>query len=696
MKRIVAMLAMAMVLIPASAITRKKVKRYQPILTTQQVIEKVNDHWQQTQKPEANATWDNAFYQTANMAAYQLLGHARWLEYSDKWARHNQWGAVVEPGICPASFQTYLELNAMNPADHKVSRVKASAGTVCAQSVDGFWQQPEAPYRLMPLMARLAQLTGDAQYWEKMYQLYQRSDGKRDTAQILTSAWELAALAQVLPVLPADEAHRADLLRRFQQLAVAVAARQEADGTWTVNAGVQDQTYSQTALLCYALLRGVNFGLLQKTAYFNAIEPAWSFLLSAQAQQEDGTSVSTGAFLLAACERMRYEDAKDAKELTVVVHNDADEFRQEIVELDAPTVFRKMQISGGRQFQVWNALGQEVAYQLTHDGKILIEAAIRPCGSATFTLKYGIPRTVVNTSYGRMYPERVDDIAWENDRGAYRLYGPALQQSGERAFGNDVWVKNTPDLEVERRYYIEDINKPQIAQLKAAGKDAEAHALEELTTYHFDHGHGLDCYKVGPSLGCGAPALMQGDKMLLPYCYKDYELLDNGPLRFTVRVAYHPAAYNGEQLTEHRILSLDKGSNFNRQTVWYDGATKPVDIASGVVVHTEDTHSVVLGNNYVQYADPTDNPAAQNFQIYVAVLFPDGVSEVKQVPNEGATNGIAGHALGIVRGVKPGQKVTYYWGSAWSKYDVRTQQAWQQCIDDKLNALHAPLTVEIK
>ena len=41
---------------------------------------------------------------------------------------------------------------------------------------------------------------------------------------------------------------------------------------------------------------------------------------------------------------------------------------------------------------------------------------------------------------GRQYPERLDDVAWENDRAAYRAYGPALQEKGERAFGYDIWT----------------------------------------------------------------------------------------------------------------------------------------------------------------------------------------------------------------------------------------------------------------
>jgi hypothetical protein len=385
-----------------------------------------------------------------------------------------------------------------------------------------------------------------------------------------------------------------------------------------------------------------------------------------------------------------------AQQVTVKVHNNTAQQRQEIVEIDAKAVYKKLGVAAGRNFRVINAVRQEVGYQISYDGKILIDAAVRPNGTAVFTLVKGQPRDSKVFVCGRQYPERVDDIAWENDRGAYRLYGPALQRNKERAFGNDVWVKNTPDLEVEKRYKVELENHPAIEKLKKEGKMEEAQAMEEATTYHFDHGYGLDCYKVGPSLGCGAPALMDGKSMVFPYCYDKYEILDNGPLRFTVKLVYHPTDFKGEKLTEHRLLSLDKGSNFNRQTVWYTGGKKNIDVASGVVIHNEDTQSAVIGKNFVQYADPTDNPQGQNFQIYVGVIFPNGASETCQIENDGHANGIFGHALCIKRNVRPAEKLTYYWGSAWSKFDCRTQEEWQLRIDNFQKALKKPLSVEVQ
>lgn len=385
-----------------------------------------------------------------------------------------------------------------------------------------------------------------------------------------------------------------------------------------------------------------------------------------------------------------------AQQVTVTVSNPSADQRQELIEVDANLVFMYLGLSEGSPIRVINAVRQEVPYQLTHNKHLLIDASVRPHGEARFTIVPGQPRPFTPVVYGRQYPERVDDIAWENDRGAYRLYGPALQRNKERAFGNDVWTKNTPDLVVEQRYALELSNHAAIVALREAGNTAAADSLEELTTYHFDHGYGLDCYKVGPSLGCGAPALMDAGNIVFPYCYTQYEILDNGPLRFTVSLTYETKDFRGDRVTEHRLLSLDKGSNFNKQTVWYDGLTRPTEVASGVVVHNENTQGYVLADNYVAYADPTDNPAGQNFEIYCAALFPYNHVDTRFTPNEGGANGIAGHVLGIVSDCHSGDQFTYYWGSAWSKYDCRNMQEWQQRIQTFLRAINEPLKVVVE
>ncbi len=385
------------------------------------------------------------------------------------------------------------------------------------------------------------------------------------------------------------------------------------------------------------------------------------------------------------------------KTVKITVTNDENEQRQELVEIDLKTVTDKLALGEDDAFVVRNAFGQQVDYQITHDGKLLIDVAVRPCGKALFTVSKGVPEPMKTWVKGKMYPTRKDDIAWENDRGAYRVYGPALQRTGEKSFGTDVWTKNTPEIVVEDRYtadYDGNILK-SIYHKKGQGDKWREEDLH--TSFHLDHGNGLDCYSVGATLGCGTPALMDGNTIIYPYCYKDYEILDNGPLRFTVALTYHPAKVKkDENVVEHRIMSLDKGSNFNKITVWYEGLSKPCDFASGVVIHSDDKESVVLGDNYVHYADPTDNPTKHNFQIYVAALFPNGDVKTKMLKYDTPNKGIEGHALGIVKKLENNQKYTYYAGSAWSKSDVRSQKEWQVRIESFLNAIALPLEINIE
>lgn len=769
-KQILSLTAAALMLVPAPAGAKAKKKEAAKQLSAIEIVDKVNSHWQANNKPEVNAFWDNAVYFTGNMEAYRLTGNAKYLEYSDKWARHNKWSGATgqDPQkwqyktygegqehvlfadwqVC---FQTYADMYAMNPDAYKVARAKQVLGREALMPQNDFWWWVDALYMGMPAFSKMYKMTGDEAYLDKLYANFKYADDLmfdkddhlyyRDAKYIYPAhkteagkkdfwargnGWALAGLAKVLADVPETWQHRAVLVERFRQLAEAVSKCQQEGGYWTRSMldpkQAEGEETSGTALFAYGLLWGMNNGLLDRAVYGGVADNAWKYL-STVALQADGSvgyvqpigekavkgqkltaananNFGTGAFLLAACEKVRYDDGSvmpsDARQFTVNVTNTLGTFRQEVVEIDAKTVFEKLAISGGRQFQVYNAVGQQVPYQITHDGKVLIDAAVRPNGTATFTIKKGTPNTFVNTCYGRMYPERVDDIAWENDRAAYRCYGPALQRTGERSFGNDVWVKNTPSLVVEQRYFIEDGSKAKIAALKQTDP-AAAKALEMATTYHYDQGNGLDCYKVGPTLGCGTPALMLGDSIVMPYCYKEYEILDNGPLRFSVRLVYNTTSYKTDNnVVENRILTLDKNSNFNKMTVWYDGLTVPADIASGISLHSEDVDNVVLGKDYIQYADPTDNPKGQNFQIFVGTLFPNGVAETKKVMYANPVNGNAGHALGIVKDYKSGQKYTYYFGSAWSKYDCRTQAEWQERVNSALANIKTPLTVEVK
>jgi hypothetical protein len=363
------------------------------------------------------------------------------------------------------------------------------------------------------------------------------------------------------------------------------------------------------------------------------------------------------------------------------VKNPTADFRHEVVAVSADSVRARV----GDSFRVLEAAGLDVPFQLSYDGKLLLEAAVRPHDTARFTIVVGQAPKFPTVCHGALHPERKDDFAWENDRGCYRVYGPALGRTGERSYGIDVWTKNTPDLVVDDRYYIEDVvMMPRVDSLRRVDRH-RGDSLYRLNSYHHDHGRGLDPYRVGATLGCGAPALMLGDSIIMPYVFRHYEVLDEGPLRLTVRFTQTPLVVDGDTVTEQRIIQLDKQSNFNRITVSYEGLRHAVSFCSGVVIQREAPEPVVLGPDYVSYTDPTDQPRVHQAPLYVAVLFPDGQVETRRH---------RGHALGILPRYD-GSPYTYYAGSAWSKYDVRTPDEWASRIRWFLNSQRQPLQVSL-
>ena len=414
-----------------------------------------------------------------------------------------------------------------------------------------------------------------------------------------------------------------------------------------------------------------------------------------------------------------------AQQATIVVNNPTSTPRTELISLSMNEVKAKLGNATpkkGETYIVKNKSGQQIGSQITHDGYLLIDASVRPHGSATYYVTIGKPYQQKVWTTGALYKIRKDDIAWENDRCAYRVYGPALQKTGECSFGTDVWVKNTPDTVVYERY-VKDMNgnikgdkidakvralqkqeKSEKNKAKAAALakqikvlQAESNEVDILTSFHLDHGNGLDPYRVGATLGLGAPSLMVGKNQVLPYCYKDYKILDNGPLRFTVELTYNPSTVGDmKNVVEHRIISLDKGSNFNKMTVWYDGLTHATDFATGFPIHEEDTESKTFAKDYVSYADPTDNIEVNNSQVFVGVLFPEGIDNTYYQLFDKKHDGATGHALGLKRGLKNQEKYSYYFGAAWSKYDVKSYAEWQIRIKEYLDALKTPLGVEVK
>ena len=133
--------------------------------------------------------------------------------------------------------------------------------------------------------------------------------------------------------------------------------------------------------------------------------------------------------------------------------------------------------------------------------------------------------------FGRTVPERKDDFAWENEVVAYRIYGPALEATGEISSGIDVWSKRIPN------FVVNDFYK----------RDAESALTHNpALSYHKDNGIGLDSYDVGKTRGCGGTAVWEDGKLIVSKNYTAVRIVAAGPVRFEFASSYAPWAAGGE------------------------------------------------------------------------------------------------------------------------------------------------------
>lgn len=308
-----------------------------------ELITRVNTYWQQNNKAETRSFWDPAAYHTGNMEVYKLLKDDKQLDYTRRWAYHNNWSGATEAdpsrwkyanygegkdyvlfGDWQVCFQTYIDLynlaiaNGGTDADNyfMVKRAKEVMHYEAYSKNDDYWWWSDALYMVMPVMTKMYKLTGDVQYLDKLYEnllysdrimldqetgLYFRDaryvypnhksvNGKKDF-WARGDGWVLAGLAKVLQDLPKDYKHYKFFVDKFQRLADIVAKTQQKDGYWTRS--ILDPNHapgpetSGTAFFAYGIMWGVNNGFLAKKDYKKCIDRAWQYI-SETAVQADG------------------------------------------------------------------------------------------------------------------------------------------------------------------------------------------------------------------------------------------------------------------------------------------------------------------------------------------------------------------------------------------------------------------------
>lgn len=355
-----------------------------------------------------------------------------------------------------------------------------------------------------------------------------------------------------------------------------------------------------------------------------------------------------------------------------------------LVMLDAGQLKERL---GSGYLYVTDADGREIPSQLTSDGRLLFTADVAAGDECTFTVAAADSAHVYQAlTTGRVYPERADDVAWENELVGFRAYGPATQRKGERAYGYDIFFKHpTSDqiLEVLYGAQCDPAAWKRVDSLRAIDP-AMAEEYIQSFSYHVDHGLGMDCYAVGPSLGAGVAVPVVNDSLAFAWCYDKAEVTDNGPLRFGLRLDFAPRAVGADTaVTEHRIITLDAGRHLNTARVWYDGLTAPVTVAAGVPLRDDSPVFTDVAKGILAYSDPTQGPDNGRAMLGVVMNGADSIVE-KQ-----------GHIVAMTT-LAPGDTLSYSWGFAWDRADITTPEAWQQYLLDYAARQAEPLRVTVE
>ncbi len=318
-----------------------------------------------------------------------------------------------------------------------------------------------------------------------------------------------------------------------------------------------------------------------------------------------------------------------------------------------------------------NNHNEEVANQLikNENGDIeafIFQASVPTNKKVAYYLKKGNPSPVIPKTFARFVPERKDDFAWENDLAAYRMYGPALAAENP-SNGVDLWLKRTKELIVDTFYFNE---------------------LQKGQSYHVDHGKGLDCYKVGHTLGAGGIAPFWNDSLWVGNFFNRYEIHYVGPLQSKFSLFYDSIKVGDKFYQEKLTITVSAGALLNKAEVTFTGEQQLLPLAAGIFLH-ENTGKLSINKEkgIAAYCeDAVSDAKVPSGRNYVGVFVPAPVKEAMVKNN---------HAL-LVSEYQPGNTFIYYFGGGWNKWGFPTDDDWISALNRFAESYRSPLAVLIK
>lgn len=365
------------------------------------------------------------------------------------------------------------------------------------------------------------------------------------------------------------------------------------------------------------------------------------------------------------------------KNIKVTVSNTSDvDFSDDMVEIPLSDVSSKLTLKDRTQtYVVKNQEGTVVPSQITYDGKLLFQTSVKPSEKEVYTISLGAKIDFESKVFGRFYPERKGDFAWENDRIGFRFYGDSLRYTDGPSNALDLWLKRTDKMILDKWYYDELVNKK---------------------TYHVDHGEGCDPYNVGRTLGAGNIAPFVNDSLYLNANFLAYQILDKGPLRFSFRLDYPSINIDGKDISESKVISLDAGSQLTKIEQSF-GFTEDTPVAVGIVKRpTGDSIMVSKALSTLVYEEPS---MGDNGQVFLGIVVPEGIVRdtifsYDYINPVNKKQGVFTNVLAISN-YQPNKTFVYYTGFGWSKFGFNDGHSFNKYVQNYSKKLKTPLNVKI-
>ena len=287
-----------------------------------------------------------------------------------------------------------------------------------------------------------------------------------------------------------------------------------------------------------------------------------------------------------------------------------------------------------------------------------------------------LPVTKIHT-YSRFVPERTDDYAWENDRVAFRTYGPTAEKmvvdgtpGGTLSSGIDCWLKRV-EYPIINKWYKE--------------------TLGGTGSYHEDTGEGLDDFHVGASRGCGGVGVWSEaeQKLYTSRNFTGWKTIAEGPVRTQFELTYAPWSTPAGIMEETKIISLDLGSNLSRFEVLVSADNPVMEISAGITQHEKDgTNHADPDHGCFSYWEPHGD-SELGMGIVVPLAYLSGYKE--HLVDEPEQSHLLVHMKPI------NGKVVYYAGFGWKKSgQFEDEKAWIEYLQDYAARISSPITYKVK